>query len=647
MNRLVASMLLMGLGCAGAPAPVVAPAPAPDLPPAEPGVVAPETTPVQTTSLPLWFRPIVLLHRGDAEHGPYHLPDFMEPFVHRSSEAMRCAVEWVNEDPVPSGPLWIDFFITGSGRITPLALRGARPLAWPCLEHVVNHMDFNPPVGGGRATSLAVFFRPSSISWGRSPALRPMFLPRERGDAPREPDEISYDQDSADFLWSLGQLRSRLSPEARPATELERLLSRHRAAESEEGPEEAAITATGRLAEEGPDPVTRATARLLLARQHWLRGDRGASHRALLSLVCPHPRSGPDAPPERSEIYWNSWWVLHSNRDSLHPTPKAMRAWAKVRERELAKDKTPEHHPSSLDEETTFRNPFLGCVPAEGATPAMLAEAWAVLGDIHGMGWQFGGAFSSNRALVAYARSLTLASDDLVRLQLALLNQRSWRHRAASTLLSGLLLSNEQATGEGALIRELALPILALSMIEPDFEGQPESEPFLPGNTLLWELERQADRDLSITGAGGGIPQSKPQNVPLGAIALGHVRDTSLVPAGAWFAQPLIVAMAQALHRLNQLQDAAQLYEHALATFPLHPDAPSAAAALIRISRMQRRIARPGSPEQAEAARKQAAAEKHFEASYLSRSSPWALANGANPAALERATALARQLTEP
>ena len=98
-----------------------------------------------------------------------------------------------------------------------------------------------------------------------------------------------------------------------------------------------------------------------------------------------------------------------------------------------------------------------------------------------------------------------------MRWQLARLSQRTERHRAAAAQYAALLAPRKRAMGEGAYLRDLSLPAMASSLLEPDLEGQPAGEPYIDGSTLLGVQAEEGALEARMPMADPGRRCSRPR----------------------------------------------------------------------------------------------------------------------------------------
>ena len=154
---------------------------------------------------------------------------------------------------------------------------------------------------------------------------------------------------------------------------------------------------------------------------------------------------------------------------------------------------------TSLDEETTFKNPYSdACVPIEpvtppGAEPRYIAEVWWLIGDYHFNDVdQGGGAFNLNRADSAYSHAIKFKKPPVhgvAMYKLAWTYFKQQRYETSVHEFIDLLHytdEQEKLTGEpGTDFRTEAYTYIAGSLTYLDFQGPGPDEPYIPRNDVL------------------------------------------------------------------------------------------------------------------------------------------------------------------
>jgi len=330
------------------------------------------------------------------------------------------------------------------------------------------------------------------------------------------------------------------------------------------------------------------------------------------ALVCPN-HYAPNAPlaidQDHDERYWRAWV-------DVHPTP-IVKGAAHPRFTAVAGG------PERWYDETEYRSPYDGCVPAPGAEHAWLAEAWRAIGRFHEERDRGGGPFVLARAATAYARSLAEAPSPYVRLALGRVLYRWQRYHEAARVLRPLLDELEGASDPArTTLRERASQIFGSALTYFDFEGPAADEPAIDHADVI-------DTE----------PNPKRAEAKL-AVVLERLADPALVPTAASYTPWVFEWGGWDLSQAGMYGIARQSFDVFLARWPLHRDAPVVAweryDALSRIAGGFR----PGTADAVKATK--VATDAHAELARYVGKTPWTQANAGDAAALTRAEALAR-----
>jgi hypothetical protein len=370
------------------------------------------------------------------------------------------------------------------------------------------------------------------------------------------------------------------------------------------------------------------------------------------SLVCHNQYAYPTSPdpkdPEKDTVvrlpqdhdrdYWSGW-------EARHPTPSG--GLGAGRGGKLArpapppppkKKKGPEPvgGNTSLDEETSFKNPFTdGCkaIPQKtlaGAEPRYIAEVWWLIGDYHFNEVDpAGGPFNYNRAEAAYQQSIKFKKPPVHGVAMYKLSWTYFKQQRYETSVHEFvdLLryadQQEKATGDaGADFRAEAYTYIAGSLTYLDFTGPGVDEPYIPRNDVL-DLEtdaRAAEQKMRI--------------------AIDRVQDEKLIPQKEKWTVDIYKALAQEFKELNQLRNNVEVDELILKKWPMHRDAPVVQNEIADIYDKLTAASREGTAERKENAAKALAARTKL-SSYVGNT-PWVDANKNDPEALQTADRLVR-----
>lgn len=287
--------------------------------------------------------------------------------------------------------------------------------------------------------------------------------------------------------------------------------------------------------------------------------------------------------------------------------------------------------------ETTYRTPFpdscepLHQPPRPGQDPRYIAEIWWKIGD-----WYFdeidpkAGPYAFNRATTAYRHSMRASSQQKGVLYGVAMYKLAWtyfkqqRYEAATREFINLLHYTdevERLTGDpGADFRAEAYTYIAGSLTYSDFVGPGENEPYIPRSDVL---------DLETDPV---VIEKKMR------IAIDRIQDPKLIPQDKPWTFDIYSALGEEYKELNQQYNRIELSEKALATWPLHRDAPSIQAGIADTYDELTRLSREGTLERKENAAKALDARSKL-ASYVG-DSPWVQANRDDPEALQIAETL-------
>lgn len=368
------------------------------------------------------------------------------------------------------------------------------------------------------------------------------------------------------------------------------------------------------------------------------------------SLVCHNKYAYPTGPdpkdPEKDLVhklpqdhdrdYWTGW-------EARHPTPiggtglgtgkggaKPNRALAAAKR----KGKKEESGSTSLDDETSFKNPFTSeckAIPQRthaGQDPRYIAEVWWLIGDYYFNEVDpAGGAFNYNRAEAGYQQSIKFKKPPVhgvARYKLAWTYFKQQRYETSVRSFVELLRytdQQEKLTGDpGADFRAEAYTYIAGSLTYLDFTGPATEEPYVPRNDIL-DLETDPH-----------IAEQKMR------IAIDRVQDPKLIPQNEKWTVSVYKALAQEYRELNQLRNTVEVDELILKKWPMHRDAPVVQNEIADIYDKLAAQSREGTVERRESSAK--ALDARTKLSAYVGATPWVDANKNDPEAIQAAEKL-------
>ncbi len=326
-------------------------------------------------------------------------------------------------------------------------------------------------------------------------------------------------------------------------------------------------------------------------------------------------------PQDHDEKFWTEWYNQHPiPLDQAHKGKPARNAKA-----------------APKDEELTYQDPYPAeCKPIPqntdpGQDPRYLAEVWWKIGDFH-----FdqldpkGGPYNLNRAVSAYDHSMEYKKPPLYGVAMYKLAWSYYKqqryHTGVDEFVKLLHYTDEQEekTGDpGADFRSEAYTYIAGSLTYVDFEGPPESDPYIPRNDVL-------DTETN--------PLVAEQKM---AVAIDRVQDPALIPQDKKWTVEIYKSLAHEFIDITQNRNAIATLELTLKKFPLDRDAPVMQNKIAELYDQLGRLAPDGSAAKAEYTQKALEARTKL-ANYVGVGKPWVDANKDDAEALNQAELLVK-----